>query len=187
MRPLYSLILLCLFLLPALSQNLPSKIRGYSVHSQAIVVNQQTPSSRSGPAVELKVGDPVVVDVSLSGISLELSAEVTSAAQSARVDFLTFHDVRVNGVSVVVEEYTHRFSVRKNEAITLPQPAKIFLPTGALLKGALAEMHESRKEWLVTGRVFVFGKFRKYGFYHKRVVPVDVKLTIKNPLLNDPA
>ncbi len=188
MRPLSSLIILFLFLLPAFSQELPDKIRGYTVHSQAIVVNEVgIATGQSAATASVRVGDPVLVDVSMSGVSFELPTEVTSAEQSGRVDFLTFHDFRVNGVSVVIEEYKHRFAFRKNEATTLPEPAKIFLPTFALLKGARAEMHESRKEWLVTGRVFVFGKFRKYGFYHKRVVPVDVKLTIKNPLLNDPA
>ncbi len=181
MRPLNSLILILLLLLPAFSQDLPSKIRGYSVHSPAIIVN--TADQRA----DVKVGDPVIVDLSLSGVSFELPTEVASAAQSGRVDFLTFHDFQVNGVSVEIEEYKYPFSFRKNETKALPEPAKIFLPTGALLKGAWAEMQESRKEWLVTGRVLVFGKFRKYGFYHKRVVPVDVSLTIKNPLLNDPA
>ena len=43
-------------------------------------------------------------------------------------------------------------------------------------------MTDTRTEWIVTGRVFVFGKFRRYGLYHKRVVPIDLNLTIKNPL-----
>lgn len=40
----------------------------------------------------------------------------------------------------------------------------------------------AKDEWTVTGRVFVFGRFKKFGFDFKRVVPVEINLKIKNPL-----
>ena len=43
-------------------------------------------------------------------------------------------------------------------------------------------MRDSQAEWTVSGRVFVFGRFRRFGIYHKRVVPVDFQIKIKNPL-----
>jgi hypothetical protein len=46
----------------------------------------------------------------------------------------------------------------------------------------MREMRDSKKEWTITGRVFVFGKFRKFGFEHKRVVPIDIHLTVANPI-----
>ncbi|HEX6125770.1 MAG TPA: hypothetical protein VFZ23_10410 [Pyrinomonadaceae bacterium] len=176
------LILSLLFLLPASGQDLPKKIRGYTVHREPVVVTSGTVSGEAGDAA-VRVGDPVLTDVSLSGVSFELPGEVTSIAQSGKVDFLTFHDFQVNGVPVEIEEYVFPFSFRKNEVVTLPRPAKLFLPTAGILKAAWKEMHETTDEWTVTGRVFVFGKFRKYGFHHKRVVPIDVSLRIKNPLI----
>ncbi len=157
------------------------------MHPEPVVVDRTGADAESSAKADVKVGEPEIIDVSLNGVTFELPAEVTSLAQSGKVDFLTFHDFRVNGVSVVIEEYKHPFSFRKNETITLPEPATICLPTSGLLKGAWTEMRESRKEWLVTGRVFVFGRFRKFGMYHKRVIPVDVILKIKNPLLADPS
>ena len=65
----------------------------------------------------------------------------------------------------------------------MPKPARIFLGTGQIVKAAWKEIAETKKEWTITGRVFVFGKFKKLGFSFKRVIPVDINLTIKNPLI----
>jgi hypothetical protein len=64
----------------------------------------------------------------------------------------------------------------------MPKAATIFIPACQILNAAWNEVSGSKKEWIVTGRVFVFGKFRKLGFSFKRVVPVEVKLMINNPL-----
>ena len=179
------IMLLLLFAASVLSQDLPREIRGYKVHKEKIAVVNG--SDKSG-AMEnwkafIKVGEPDLVDVSLTGITLTISAEIKALEQSGKVDFLTFHDFRINGLEVEIEEYTDSFSFRKNENITLPKPARLFLPTEGILRGAWKEIKESKHEWTVTGRVFVFGKFRKMGFKFKRVVPIEIRLTIKNPLL----
>ncbi len=186
----YSFYCAALFLLFAVSsaaQELPDKIRGYKVHKAKISVKSQT--SEPGNAKEkndnealVKIGEPGIFDVSLTGITFELEAELSSVDQSGTVDFLTFHDFRVNGLKVDVEEYDHSFEFRKESPIALPKPFKIFLGTGQALSGALKEMKDSKKEWRVTGRVFVFGKFKKSIFKFKRVVPVDIDILIKSPI-----
>lgn len=173
-----------LFAAPAFSQELPKKIRGYSVHRETVTVqiSSDAASSSRSDAV-LNVGDPVVTAVGLSGVGLQLPANVTASRQSGKVDFLTFHNFKVNGVAVNIDEYSHSFSFRKNELVKLPEPVEIFLPTNQILKAAWREMSQTQKEWTVTGRIFVFGKFRKFGFNHRRVVPVDITIQIANPLL----
>ena len=157
------------------------------MHRDAVTVKSaETDSPDASTDAVLNVGDPVLTDVGLNGVSFEVTANITTARQSGTVDFLTFHDFRINGVSVNVEEYRHSFSFRKNETIKLPAPAKIFLPTTQLLHGAWREMRESKKRWTVTGRVFVFGRFRRFGFNHRRVIPIDISLTITNPLSDPP-
>lgn len=160
------------------AQELPDKIRGYKVHREKISVNENSGSADAS----VKVGDPELVDLSLSGVTFELPAEFVAAKQSGKVEMVTFHDLRVNGIKVVPEEYSHPFEFRKGESLKLPEPVRILLPASGAVAAAWNEMTESKAEWTVTGRVFVFGKFRKYGFYHKRVVPIDIELTIKNPL-----
>ena len=51
-----------------------------------------------------------------------------------------------------------------------------------MARAARRELIESKKEWQVTGTVFIFGKFKKFGFGFKRVVPVKINLKIDNPL-----
>lgn len=185
------IFLACLPILAALldvsaqkKEDLPKEIRGYKVHRQTIRVDtssdEKQPVSKADAAV--KIGEPLLVDAEVTGITFELSAEITSAEQSGKVDFLTFRGFRVNGVAVEIEEYKHSFSFRKGETVSLPKPGRIFLSTAGILQSAWKEMRDTKEEWTVTGRVFVFGKFRRYGLHHKRVVPIDIEVKIRNPL-----
>ncbi len=176
LRPLF-LVPLLLLAVPVYSQELPKKIRGYTVHRDTVTVKSDGVNSPAPLTdVVLKVDDPVLTDLGLDGVTFEVSARIRSARQTGKVDFLSFHDFRINGLSVNVEEYRHSFSFRRNETINLPAPAKVFLPTTQLLSGAWREMRESKKQWTVTGRVFVFGRFRRFGFNHRRVIPIDISL-----------
>jgi len=173
-----AVFLLFLLSLTAFSQDLPDKIRGYKVYRDKVSVNVSTAASDAA----IHIGEPDVVDVSLAGITLELPAEFTTSTQSGKVEIVLFHDLKVNGIKVEAEEYAHKFEFRKGEKVIIPKPVRIFVPASGLVKAAWQEMTEKRTEWIVTGRVFVFGKFRRYGIHHKRVVPIDLNLTVKNPL-----
>ena len=182
----------CLFVFCsfAAAQNLPDEIRGYKVYKAKVSVKNQIEKNSKSVQTEakgsseayIKVGEPEVADVSLTGITLELSAEIDALEQSGTIDFLTFKDFRVNGLAVDVEEYRESFAFKKNQTIVLPKPVKIFVRTGETLRGAVKEMKDSKEEWTVTGTVFVFGRFKKSFLKFKRVVPVKINLNIKNPL-----
>lgn len=169
----------------AISQDLPDKIRGYKVYADKISVSAGTPDKARHADASVKIGDPTLIEAGLTGIVFELPAEVIAARQSGKVDFFSFHEVKVNGISVDVEEYRHPFSFKKGESVLLPKPARISLPVTSVVEAAWQEMSDSKADWTVTGRVFVFGRFRKFGMYHKRVVPVDFEVKIKNPLRNN--
>jgi hypothetical protein len=95
---------------------------------------------------------------------------------------MTFKDIRVNGIGVDVEEFQHPFSFKKGQAVQIPVPLRAKVNLQSAAKTALREFSEPKSEWLVSGTVFVFGKFKKLGFSFKRVVPIEFKLIIKNPL-----
>lgn len=177
-------ISILLFCFLAAAQELPDKIRGYKVYDAKIVVGTANDEfdRKIKSEARVKVGEPELVEISLSGITFELSAEISGLEQSGAIDFLTFHDFRVNDLAVEIEDYTHSFEFKKNQVVKLPKPARISLGATQALRGALRESKESKPEWHVTGRVFVFGKFKKFGFGFKRVVPVEVNIKIKNPL-----
>jgi hypothetical protein len=165
------------------AQKLPDSIRGYKVHKETISIKQpsHTADSAEHNAV-ITIGEPEATEVSLSGVELQFPVEFLPVGQSGKVDFLSFYDIRVGGIPVDVPEYKTKFEFKKDTLFQLPEPAKVFLPTTRIVQAAWREMRDSKKEWTVTGRVFVFGKFRKYGFHHKRVVPIDFNLIIPNPL-----
>ena len=166
------------------AQGLPDKIRGYKVYKADISVKNADEKTEKTVKKEafVKVGEPNLIEVSLTGVTFELTAEIDALDQSGKVDSLAFEDFRVNGLAVEVEEYQNSFEFKKNQRIFLPKPARIYLAAPQILRGALGELKNSKTEWLVTGRVFVFGKFKKYGFSFKRVIPVEINLKIKNPL-----
>ena len=176
----FSVIALVLLLcLPAASQNLPSHIRDYKVHRDKITL---TVNSDQAKSASVKIGDLSIVNAGMSGLTFALPAKILSENQSGRVEFLTFYDIRVNGIAVQIEEYRHPFDFKKGRDVDLPVPARVFLPTDGVLRAAWNEISESKTDWKVAGRVFVFGRFRRFGIMHKRVVPVDFEVTIANPL-----
>ncbi len=166
------------------AQGLPSKIRGYKLYDAKVTVTNATDavSQKDRPDAAVRIMDPAVTGLSLTGAVVEVGAEITALKQSGSVDFMTCRDLRVNGIAIEIEEYAYPFAFKEGEKITLPTPAKISIKMGNLAKAAYKELTDPKKDWAVTGTVFVFGKFKKFGFSFKRVVPVKIDLTIKNPL-----
>jgi hypothetical protein len=176
--------LIFLFAVSFLAQDLPDEIRGYKVHKAKVSV--QTQIDKNSPKEDFSVAvnfdKPELIKISPLGATFEVSGEMTVFEQSGKIDFLAFKDFRVNGLKVEIEEYTESFEIEKNKPARLKNPIKIHVSASQTIKGGLKEAFRSEKEWRVTGRVFVFGKFKKLGFKFKRVVPVDVNLKIINPL-----
>ncbi len=175
---------LLIFLSTAFAQELPKEIRGYKVHRADISVTNQTARGDAPSQSEafVKVGEPMVTSVSFAGVTFELPAEFETARQSGTVDFLAFQDFRVNGLPVEVAEYQKSFTFKKNQSVVLPKPITITVAAGNALRGALGEVRESKDEWTVTGKVFVFGRFKKSLLKFKRVIPININLQIKNPV-----
>lgn len=166
------------------SQDLPDKIRGYKVHKANILVHNESEeiSKEKDLRVEMDFEEPELAGVGLFGITLELDSKLTVSGQSGKIDFISFKDFKVNDIKVEIEEYRESFEFKKSEPFELKKPVEIFVSMPQTLRGALNEYKGSKEKWLVTGRVFVFGRFKKFGFSFKRVIPVDVELWINNPL-----
>lgn len=167
----------------AVSQTYPDKIRGYKVHKAQITVRtsgDDTP--KSGRSAEIILGKPSVYDAGLTGITFEVGAEVTSSDHSGKVEFLTFSDFKVNDIAVDVEEYTTKFEFKRNERIVLPQGASVSISTLNLARAARNELLDPKKKWRLTGTVYVFGKFKRFGFSFRRVVPIVIDTLVENPV-----
>ena len=182
-------LIFTLVIAPALAQTrtYPDKIRGYKV--ERTVVEMKKPEGQSNaPDAEsdvdslIKLGDPKVARLTPLGITFEVPIVVAPVKQSGHVDFLVFEDMNINGRSVDIDEYQHEFELPNKKPATLNSPLRIFIYLPNALLAALGEWTESKDTWPVTGRVYVFGKFKKSIFSFKRVVPVELNMTMRNPL-----
>jgi hypothetical protein len=169
------------------ARDYPKEIRGYKVELANVELKKQSgkgKDSTGGADAEtlIQLGEPKVTSLSPVGIALEVPVTVAAVNQGGHVDFLTFDEMTVNGTPVTVNEYQHSFELPTREPITLPEPVSIYISTPRVLLGALGEWSQPKDVWPVTGRVYVFGRFKKFVFKFKRVVPVELNLAFRNPL-----
>ena len=165
----------------------PKEIRGYKVELANVEIKKQKAKGKDSTAgVDeeklIQLGEPRVTSLTPLGITLEVPVTVAAIKQGGRVDFLTFEDMTVNGTPVTLNEYHHSFELPTRDPLTLPEPVTIYISTPRALFGALGEWSQPKDLWPVTGRVYVFGRFKKLFFTFKRVVPVELALSFRNPL-----
>ena len=181
---------------PGRAQNrtYPDKIRGYKVERTVIEIkppaairganNNSAPgSSANDPGIDTLItfGKPSLARATPLGITFEVPIVVAPVTQSGKVDFLVFEDIEVNGRAVRIADYNHAFHLPNSKPLTLKDPLSIYVYLPSALLAAIGESTESKDSWPVTGRVYVFGKFKKGLFSFKRCVPVEMDLAIHNP------
>jgi hypothetical protein len=168
------------------AQDLPGKIRGYKVYKTNVntLTSTDKATGKRDENAFVKMGEPTLVDVGLYGATMAVSAEVASGGQTGRIEFLMFRDFRIGGIPIDIEEYHEPFTFKKNETVSLPKPIQVSISVFNVPKAVYQEWTDHRDDLEVTGTVFVFGKFKKMGFEFKRVIPVKINMTGKNPLLH---
>jgi hypothetical protein len=183
----------------------PKEIRGYKVERTVVEVKkpeatkeepgkdqgqkndpeEKTPDGTNSDAdVDqlIQLGKPQLARVTPLGITFDVPIVVSAVKQSGHVDFLAFEDMIVNGTSVNIDEYHRVFDLPNKQPLTLREPLRIYIYLPSAMLAALGDWGDSKETWPVTGRVYVFGKFKKGPFSFKRVVPVELKLLMRNPL-----
>lgn len=181
-------LLLIIFASAAITQELPREIRGYKVHKAIVKVGSDGPKDKGSSEDRLtadaavSVSRPRVADIGLFGVVLEMTAKVYPPKQRGRIDLLAFHGFTANGIPMELDEYRQPFELRgrSNEPLALTLRARI--RNTDILRAAYRELIDSKDEWRIRGRVFVFGRFKRFGLTFKRVIPVDLDLSFPNPL-----
>jgi len=179
----------------AQNRTYPDKIRGYKV--ERTVIEVKAPAAKSGannngapgnsandPDIDklITFGQPSLARITPLGITFEVPIVVAPVTQSGKVDFLVFEDIEINGQAVRITDYDHSFHLPNSKPLTLKDPLKVYVYLPTALLAAIGEWTESKESWPVTGRVYVFGKFKKGLLSFKRCVPVELDLTMRNPL-----
>jgi len=152
------------------------------------VPTSSAPTSSPPPAPDPNVdqlitfGEPALARVTPLGITLNIPVVVAPIKQSGHVDFLLFEDMTVNKHAVEIDEYHRGFDLPTKKPLTLREPLRFYVSLSTAALAAIDEGVNSQAMWPVTGRVYVCGKYKKFVFSFKRCVPVDLNLTMNNPL-----
>jgi len=180
----------------------PKEIRGYKIERTAIEIKkseskiEKAGKSQSSPNASkneqnvsdadvnalIQFGKPQLARVTPLGITFKVPVVVAPVTQKGRVDFLMFEDMTVNDTSVQIDEYHHGFDLPNKRPSTLGDPLSFYIYLPSAVLAAIGDWSDSKEVWPVTGRVYVFGKFKKGLFSFKRCVPVELNLTMRNPL-----
>lgn len=173
----------------------PKEIRGYKIERAKVEIRRQKdtgeakntneakkPDAANDTDALIQFGEPRVARVTPLGLTLEVPITIAAVKQGGHVDFLTFEEMVVNGTPVTVEDYNYSFELPNKSAMTLPVPVRLFISTPRVLLGAFDEWGNSKEMWPITGRVYVFGRFKKFLFKFKRAVPIELSLSLANPL-----
>jgi hypothetical protein len=183
----------------------PKEIRGYKVERTVVEIkkpetkgqkagkdrqNRSDEADQSNSAANsegdvdelIQLGKPQLARVTPLGITFEVPIVVSPVKQSGHVDFLVFEDMLVNGTSVNIDEYHRVFDLPNKQPLTLREPLRFYIYLPSAMLAALGDWSDSKETWPVTGRVYVFGKFKKGLLSFKRVVPVELNLSMRNPL-----
>lgn len=142
-------------------------------------------NSESDEDALIRLGTPQLARVTPLGITFEVPIVVSPVKQSGHVDFLMFEDMVVNGSSVEIDEYHRAFDLPNQDPLTLREPLRFYIYLPNALLAALGDWSDSKETWPVTGRIYVFGKFKKGPFSFKRCIPVELSVTMRNPLKQD--
>lgn len=176
---LLAALLLLITFQSGLAQDLPKKIRGYKVYDPGVSVGTDGSGRKR---VDVEFGAPEFSSVGLDGITFQIPGQLTVFGQKGRVDFLAFHDFKVNGLPVEIGEYSESFEFEDGVPHNLAEPVEISVGFASAGKGVLKEFAGPEDEWEVAGTVFVFGRYKWSLFSFKRVVPVKVSFRIPNPV-----
>ncbi|HEV8139066.1 MAG TPA: hypothetical protein VGP81_04800 [Pyrinomonadaceae bacterium] len=141
-----------------------------------------TPVSDSNVDQLITFDAPSLARVTPLGITLNMPVVIAPIKQSGHVDFLLFEDMTVNNHSVEIEEYRRGFDLPTKKQLRLREPLRFFISLSTATLAAIGEGINSQETWPVTGRVYVCGKYKKFVLSFKRCVPVELNLTMKNPL-----
>jgi hypothetical protein len=167
----------------------PKEIRGYKVELAKVEIKKQEAKGALKSSSDdheadalIRLGEPHVASLSPLGITLEIPVTVAAVKQGGHVDFLTFEDMTVNGTPVTFDDYQYSFDLPNDQPLTLPDPVSIYISTPRAMLGVLGEWNQPKDVWPIKGRAYVFGRFKKFLFKFKRVIPVELNLSFRNPL-----
>ena len=186
---IFAAFFICCLTTLAQQPEYPKEIRGYKV-VRTEVETQKTGTKATNERTDseplIRFGNPQLARVTPLGISFEIPMIVAPVKRKGRIEFMVFEEMFVNDTSVEIDEYHRGFDLPNIEPLTLTEPLKFYVYLPSAVLAAIDDWNDSKETWLITGRVYVFGKFKKGPFTFKRCIPIELNVTIPNPLAVTP-
>jgi len=167
----------------AWSKSQVKKIDGYEVIDEA--------SGLSGQVTDLESGLGRLVDLG----PLELGAAeedhlvlhlyfrlVDTVPIQGKVHKIKFENLKLNEVSFTIPQ-VDSFEIPKNPPYEIEDPMIVKAAYGDIALGMLREMLEPNYTFMVSGRIYVYGKFKINKKMKKAVIPVDLQVELSSDSL----
>jgi hypothetical protein len=180
-RVIVGITFLLMLACAAAAQKLPLKIDGYKVYHANVVVTDKPIERPAGVDVLVRLDEPKIESLGLTGATVAVSGEVASI-RSGRVERVIFSEFRINGVAVNIDTVNDSFPVKTGGPQPISVSVNVSTSSTGLAKVGYRELSDPKTDWQVTGTLLVFGRFDRHGFTFERVIPVKVSITVKNPL-----
>lgn len=133
----------------------------------------------------IRFGEPRVVSFSLFKIELDFPVEIAAVEQRGRIDWLVFEAITINGVAVEIADYARGFHLPNELPLRLPEPLRVTVATPRALLATFDELRQPRSDWKIGGRVYALGRFKKFFFTFRRAVPIELDLSVPNPIYTE--
>ena len=170
-------ICLCSHIMKAQQSAYPKEVRGYKVERVAVIAKRN-----SDPDALVRFGEPAVTGVTPLSIKLEIPLIIAPITQKGRVEVLLFEDMVVNGTPVAIEDYVREFNLPNKKELILREPLRFSVNLPNAMLAGIGELTAAKETWLITGRVYVLGHYKKFMLNFKRAVSVEINFTMRNPL-----
>ena len=129
--------------------------------------------------------DPLrAVMIGITGAKAQVTGEIESLRHEGQIDLLIFRDLTVNGSPVQVADHKENFRLEKGRPYRLRRPLEVTTGPLTTIKAAVSDSLRKAPRLQINGTVLVFGRFKRFGFTHKRVIPVKIALSIENTLFD---
>ena len=166
---------------------LPDKIRGYRVQRADVVVAVRTPNEPRPPGkydLLVTVDPPEAITVGITGSRVDVTGEIESLRHEGDIDFVMFRDFTVNELPVEISEYATKFRLAKQRPFKLTKPITVKIGSLTMARAAATDVLRGTPRLQVNGTLWVFGRFKRFGFGFKRVIPVTLAFSIENTLFD---
>ncbi len=159
------------------------KIDGYEVIDEAHGLSGKVTDLESGLGRLIDIGPLELGAAEEDHLVLHLYFRLVDTVPiEGKVHKIKFENLKLNEVSFTIPQ-VDSFEIPKNPPYEIEDPLIVKAAYGDIALGMLREMLEPNYTFQVTGRIYVYGKFKIDRRNKKAVIPVDVNVELSSDSL----